>query len=235
MKRCIFVGPSLSGVEDRPTEIQFFPPASRGDLMAAVEAGFRWIGLVDGYFGDRASVWHKEILLALSVGCHVWGAASLGALRAAECHRFGMRPVGIIAAQYVAGTLDDDADVALLHAPAEVGFVPLTEALVDVRATIEALRLCGHVSPQEADSLWTAAAGMHFMERTIDAMSAGCSAAKRRQRAISALYSKYKVPLKQMDALSLMNAMRETPEPLQVASWNLATSQSLIALRGSRM
>ena len=44
------------------------------------EAGYRRIGIIDGHFGNVPSVWHKEILFALSKGVEVSGAASMGAL-----------------------------------------------------------------------------------------------------------------------------------------------------------
>ena len=51
------------------------------------------IGVIDGYFDGVPSVWHKEILWALSQGIRVFGGASMGALRAAELDGFGMTGV----------------------------------------------------------------------------------------------------------------------------------------------
>ena len=65
----------------------------------------------------------------------------MGALRAAELHRFGMIGVGAVFSAYVAGLLSADDEVAVLHAPAELGYRPLTVAMVDVRAVLlEAVR-----------------------------------------------------------------------------------------------
>src|SRR5262245_4299213 len=108
------------------------PPAACGDILRAVRDGARAIGLIDGLFGDSPSVWHKEILAALAEGIPVYGAASMGALRAAECHRFGMIGVGRIFSEYRDGLRVADSDVAVVHGPAEVRYRPLTEALVDV-------------------------------------------------------------------------------------------------------
>jgi hypothetical protein len=101
--------------------------------------GRRVIGLVDGHYEQVASVWHKEILYALSMGVHVFGAASMGALRAAECEAYGMVPVGEIAGRYCRGELYDDDAVALLNGPAELAYAPLTEPLVEVEATLARL------------------------------------------------------------------------------------------------
>jgi len=66
----------------------------------------RVIGIVDGYFERVPAVWHKEILWAMSRGVHVLGAASMGALRAAELHPFGMVGVGAIFEGFRDGELD---------------------------------------------------------------------------------------------------------------------------------
>ena len=64
------------------------------------------IGLVDGRYEDIAAVWHKEILYAIEQGALVFGAASMGALRAAECADFGMIGVGAVFERYRSGELD---------------------------------------------------------------------------------------------------------------------------------
>ena len=73
-------------------------PHRGGRLVAAVEVALERpvaIGLIDGYFERVPSVSHKEILWAMSQGIVVIGAASMGALRAAELAPFGMLGVGL--------------------------------------------------------------------------------------------------------------------------------------------
>ncbi len=135
--KTLFVGPSLFGSQIDLSGLDVRPPAAQGDVYRAVQQGGTHIGLIDGVFGDSGSVWHKELLFALAQGVQVFGEASMGALRAAECAAFGVVPVGTIALAYTAGILDDDADVALTHAPEAFGWQPFTIPLVDVRATIE--------------------------------------------------------------------------------------------------
>ena len=86
MTTCVFLGPSLALEEARAClDATYLPPARRGDLRAAAEAhGATRLVLLDGYFEQVPSVWHKEILWALDRRLEVWGAASMGALRAAE-------------------------------------------------------------------------------------------------------------------------------------------------------
>ncbi len=61
------------------------------------------VGLIDGAFAETRAVWHREILWALSQGIHVFGAASMGALRAVELAPFGMRGVGTVYRAYQTG------------------------------------------------------------------------------------------------------------------------------------
>ena len=85
MKPVVFLGPSLPGAAARMIlDADYRPPAQRGDILGAARDGARLIGLVDGFFHGVPAVWHKEILFALEQGAQVWGAASMGALRAAE-------------------------------------------------------------------------------------------------------------------------------------------------------
>lgn len=140
----VFLGPSLPESAARALcDAVFLPPARRGDLVAAIEAHRpTTIALVDGYFEQVPAVWHKEILWALAEGIRVAGAASMGALRAAELQAFGMTGVGRIFEAYATGRFapftepfEDDDEVAVAHGPADLGY-PSTDAMVDIRATL---------------------------------------------------------------------------------------------------
>jgi hypothetical protein len=162
----IFAGPSLYGVDLSPFKnFEFRPPAKAGDIFNAVQQGQQTIGLIDGVFEGSLSVWHKEILYALSKNIRVFGAASMGALRAAECHSFGMIGIGKIFGDYHNGDRTSDADVAVLHAPQELGYKPLSLALVDVE---EKLKQDGSITKMEAENILSAARSIHFKERTWD-------------------------------------------------------------------
>lgn len=88
MKIAVFLGPSLSVQEAKAIipDALYFPPAKQGDVLSvAVNEHPNAIVLIDGCFGQSLSVWHKELLFCLSNGIHVFGASSMGAIRAAEC------------------------------------------------------------------------------------------------------------------------------------------------------
>lgn len=135
----IFLGPSLALDAARTIlDADYRPPAAHGDIHRAVAQtpAPAIVGLVDGYFRSVPSVRHKEILWALCRGVHVFGAASMGALRAAELADFGMVGVGQIFEAYRDGALEDDDEVAVEHAPPSAGYTPLCDPLVNIRATV---------------------------------------------------------------------------------------------------
>lgn len=167
MKTIIFAGPSLSGENlQRYSGFEFRPPAVCGDIAAIIRPGLSAIGLIDGIFHSAAAVWHKEILLALASGIRVFGAASMGALRAAECHGFGMIGFGRIYDDYRNGRREADADVAVAHAPAELAHAPLSVALVDVEATLEKACAAQALNAMEGQLLLSSARGIHYVDRT---------------------------------------------------------------------
>jgi hypothetical protein len=166
VKACVFVGPSLGS--DAPAsgdELAVLPPAARGDLYRAALAGPQVIGLIDGYFDGVPAVAHKEILWALDQGIRVLGAASMGALRAAELAPFGMEGVGAIWRDYASGTLEGDDEVAVLHGPAESDWLSLSAALVNVRATLAAAGVAGVLDAAAAAALLRAAQALFYKER----------------------------------------------------------------------
>ncbi len=77
----------------------------------------------------------------------------MGALRAVECAPFGMVGIGRIFEMYRDGLLEDDHEVAVLHGPAELDFIPLTEPLVNLRASLQEASRSGVLTEAEHDAL----------------------------------------------------------------------------------
>ncbi len=103
-----FLGPSLELETARGIlgDAIYLPPLRQADLVSAIDR-YRpsAVGIIDGYFLQDLSVWHKEILLALQRGIAVYGASSMGALRAAEMAPYGMRGIGRIYQAFSDGSL----------------------------------------------------------------------------------------------------------------------------------
>lgn len=164
-----FVGPSLSPAESKGLGCTVLPPAAQGDVWRALARKPKAIALVDGVFGQSPSVWHHELRAALASGVAVFGASSMGALRAVELAPFGMIGVGEVVRRYASGEWVDDADVALLHADAEHDFRPLTVPLAVVVDLVERWK----TTPRNRRAVLAAARALHFTERTWAALRAG--------------------------------------------------------------
>lgn len=207
--KVLFVGPTLPGATEMAgRDVSVRPPARQGDIHRAVQDGVSAIGLIDGVFEYVAPIWHKEILFALSLGVHVLGASSMGALRAAECDRFGMVGIGRIYQRFASGEVEDDADVAQLHAPRELGYASLTVPLVNMHATLQALLLDGSISQHEFAALASAADRLFFKDRTLNAIAAKASDldAARKADLLQLLTTRY-VDQKRVDALELLASL----------------------------
>lgn len=173
MSTYVFLGPSLPLEQARRLlDATYLPPIQQGDLLRLLDLKPRYVGIIDGYFETVPSVWHKEILLAMSRGVHVFGAASMGALRAAELHSFGMVGLGEIFQWYRDGKIVADDEVAVRHGPAELGYLPLSQALVDIRDSCTAALRDGIINLQLAETIVSTARTLPYWERTYDAVGA---------------------------------------------------------------
>lgn len=169
--KTIFAGPSVYGIDRSLLDgLVVRAPARCGDIFQAAKNGASVIGLIDGTFESGMSVWHKEIIYALDRGIKIAGAASMGALRAVECERYGMVGIGKIFEQFRSGRRTRDADVALLFAPEELGYMPLTITQVDFEETLAGLELNGVISAEMAVRLNAVSLQLNYKDRTIDAV-----------------------------------------------------------------
>ena len=233
--KVLFVGPTLHGLVvggrlAAHPDIVCRGPAAQGDVALAVLEGATVIGLVDGRYEDVAAPWHKEILFALSKGVAVYGAGSLGALRAAECAAWGMIGLGEIWSRYMTGEFYDDADVAQSHGPAEMDHLPLTEALVNIEATLRRLTTEGTIDERFYAGALRAARSLFFKELTIEAVAARLAIDDERRRAFVAAMKAKRVDRKREDALLLVAAMAARPdERAAPPSWRMAEPHRWLA------
>jgi hypothetical protein len=227
--KILFVGPTLHDLVENgrltfAPDLHCLPPAAQGDIARAAKADAHVIGLVDGRYEDVAAPWHKEILFAIESGVAVLGAGSLGALRAAECAPFGMIGVGDIFQRYQSGELVDDSDVAQCHAPAELGFFPTTEALVNVEATIARAKSTGDLGPEEARAVSQLARRVFFKELTFEKVAGLRHRDPTAAAALAGTLARNRVDAKRADALELVAAMSALPDAREprARGWRLA-------------
>jgi len=213
MRAIIFAGPTLP-LRFRPAAepgIEWRSPVRQGDVYRAALTGPAVIGVIDGYFEIVPTVWHKEILWAMARGIHVFGAASTGALRAAELDAFGMRGIGRVYEAFRDGVLEDDDEVAVLHGPQELGYPPLTEALVNIRATVAEAEQRGVLAPEFAAQITCIAKALFYKDRIYEriwhtATEAGVPAAQLRD--VAAWLPSGRIDRKRIDAEMMLNTVR---------------------------
>lgn len=162
LRPIIFVGPSipLEAAKRTLPHADYRPPIKRGDLDAIPSGSV--VGIIDGVFAQTLAISPGEIREAIERNIAVYGAASMGALRAAEIpHVFG---VGRIYEMYSTGTIERDDEVALLFHPDT--YQPLTVPLVNVRYAVERLVRSATLSRSAGDAILEACARLHYTERT---------------------------------------------------------------------
>lgn len=209
----VFAGPSLPP-GDRPAgPFEWLPPAAAGDVLALLDRPPARLCLIDGLFDSCPSPWHKELLLLMSRGTLVFGASSMGALRAAELHTFGMIGIGAIFRAYREEKLHGDDEVALIHAPGALDWAPLTVPMIEVRATLVAACRAGLLLPPAARRIRALVREIHYERRDWPMMEAACLAEGLADAGTFHRLEAMHVPLKRQDALACLAAAQ---------SWNAA-------------
>jgi hypothetical protein len=204
----VFLGPSLPLAEAQTlVDAHFLPPAAAGDLLAILDEKPHAVAIIDGVFQTVPSVWHKEILYALSRGVPVFGASSMGALRAAELQPFGMVGVGRVFELYRDGSIEDDDEVAVAHGPASLGHRPLSEAMVNLRDGLERAAHAGVIRESTCQVLVAASKARFFSERTwagVDADARALGVPEGEREALRRFLAAEKPNLKREDAVACL-------------------------------
>lgn len=213
MSVVVFLGPTLSEADARKElDAEYMPPAAHGDVYRAAQTTPQIIGIIDGYFERVPSVWHKEILWAMSQGIHVFGSASMGALRAAELADFGMEGVGAIFEMYRDGVLEDDDEVAVAHGTEEFGFRAGSEAMVDIRRTLARAVEDRVVSDSTGVAIQSLAKSMFYPDRNYQLIVRRAAEAGLPRAELSALVEWLptgRTSQKRADALAMLRVIRE--------------------------
>jgi hypothetical protein len=211
--KVLFAGPSLHQdlvfLRRHQSDVAWQGPARCGDIARAVQCGASAIGLIDGLFDQDAAPWHKEILYALSLGIQVAGGASMGALRAAECSAFGMIGIGEIYRRYATGDVTDDSDVAQLHAPEELNYLPLTEPWVNIEPTFRHMEAQGVLRSKAIEALIATAKRIHYSERTYPEIVRQTAGLKEGEAARALEWLReHAIDQKRLDALAVLDWLR---------------------------
>jgi hypothetical protein len=90
----------------------------------------------------------------------------MGALRAAELWTFGMEGVGWVFEAFRSGALEDDDEVAVLHGPADTGYLAISNAMVNIRVGLA--RACERdlIGAATRDTMITLAKRRYYPDRS---------------------------------------------------------------------
>ncbi len=172
----VFLGPSLS--RDAASAIlpaaDIRPPARRGDLDALDARVYREVVLIDGVMVYDHPPSPSEAWRLLDRGIGVSGAASLGALRAVELRRLGMRGSGWVFEAYRSGRVTADDELVARLDP-RTGCA-CTLFLINIRYATERLVSDAKLDPIQATRLIALLSALHFEERTVSELSRAAKA-----------------------------------------------------------
>lgn len=156
----------------------------------------------------------------------MYGAASMGALRAAECAPYGFTPLGAIAGWYAQDVIDGDDEVAVLTHPRS--YEALTVPLVNVRYVARLARRRGLLNSRQRETLIAAAREIFYMDRTWDDVVELAPPAAR--DAIAGLAARYG-DLKRMDArFAVRTVLRDCARGVRRSGEGIAPTVVTIAL-----
>jgi ribosomal protein S12 methylthiotransferase accessory factor len=159
-KPVVFLGPSLSHADARQIlDADYRPPVRRGDLDGIAGGGI--VAIVDGVFDQQLAISPTELRDALERGVRIFGASSMGALRAVEVP--GVVGLGRIYEMFRDGLIDRDDEVAITFDAQSLA--ALCQPLVNVRHALERLSAGGTLPRPMARRILRAAQAMPYFDR----------------------------------------------------------------------
>lgn len=211
-KVLIYAGPSLDYgtiAEQLPDcEVIVKGPVRHGDFSTdLLECEPSHVLIIEGLFHQNLSVWHKEIVWALQMpGIKgIYGAASMGALRAADLAPYGMIGCGRIFRWFYEGITFKEADVASaygLRTDANVISSALTVPMVNVYGALLKALEDGVIDEGTAEYFVRQERAVHWTQRTLRHMDPN----------LAKLIEQH--DQKKIDALELLCTFRKLePEP----------------------
>jgi len=181
------------------------PPIKRKDLQADINEGFHIVGIIDGEFLQNLAVAPNEIMDAIRCGVKIYGASSMGALRAAELKDYGMLGCGevfkhICAQQY----FNDDHLGQIFYSDSVHASLPFVDFLLAIR------NLKNKIAPKDIKFLEISYQDLHFSERSLKSLSILCRESVRRNKLLNALslIEKNIVQAKKQDGIELLKLIK---------------------------
>ena len=163
----VFGEPSLELLTaEMHARIDTRPPIRKGDLEALCnESHPGTVLILDGLFASELALNPTEIRQTMDAGWQVYGAASMGAIRAAELWPLGMIGLGDVYNLFRTGCLSSDADVAVLYVGPS--FREVTLSMVHIRFLINHIRHRHGLRMPQARRMKLAAQRLYWTERSL--------------------------------------------------------------------
>lgn len=217
-KPIIYLGPTLSREKAiKILDADYRDPAKKGDfLMLSQDSDEKkYVGFIDGVFlhdypPSPIEVYH----LATRKNIELIGASSLGALRAVELEKFGMKGIGKIFQLYKNGIINADDEVAVTFT--RENNILQSEAMIDIRFNLFLAYKKGIITNQTKKRIAKIAKNIYFPFRNYEDII------KLTQRQFPSIYNelesfrsyilKNRDSLKARDAIKLLKYLKTMSE-----------------------
>jgi hypothetical protein len=187
-------------------EVIYKRPIKRGDLSIALKENPDIIGIIDGVFHQNSAVGHKEILNVIKNGVKVYGASSMGALRASELDTLGMTGIGYVYNQYASGEVDSDDDVAVMLDSETLE--ALSEPLINMKYVFTNAVKENIITNDEKDELQSIAKKTFYPKRNY-AQTLAQSSLDNDTKGILINFIRESVDIKKEDAKELLKTIKQ--------------------------
>ncbi|TLX85689.1 MAG: TfuA-related McrA-glycine thioamidation protein [Thaumarchaeota archaeon] len=169
-KPIVYLGPTLNREEaSKILEADYRDPAKKGDFLRLSHTSDekKYVGFIDGVFlhdypPSPIEVYH----LATRKNIELIGASSLGALRAVELEKFGMKGIGKIFQLFKNGILNADDEVAVTFVRDKN--ILQSEALIDIRFNLFLAYKKGIITKETKKRFVKIAKNIYFPFRNYD-------------------------------------------------------------------
>jgi hypothetical protein len=213
-KPIIFLGPSLSHEKARKIfQADFRGPAKKGDLLRVsgdIDDN-TIVCLVDALFLQDYPPSPIEVYqLMLNKNIKLYGAASLGALRAVELEKFGMIGMGKIFELYKKGKLTADDEIAVTFVEGEHQLQ--SEAMIDIRFNLFLAHRMGIINEITKKTIAKVAKNIYFPYRNytdiLDQTQKQYPAISKDLKSFRTYIIKNRQSLKERDTIKLINYVK---------------------------
>lgn len=165
--KIVFSGQYIISCVDSIEGVIYKPPIKRGDLQQLGTCSEKRgvVLILDGVFGQSLSISPLECRDCINKGWELWGASSMGALRASELYSHGMIGIGNVYNWLRVGLINSDADLAVAYNP--VDYSELTISSVHIRYVIGILKKHNKIDGSFASYICDIIIKIYWLDRTL--------------------------------------------------------------------